>query len=927
MRIRLTRRMSRWIFLPLHLLRLLFAGAGTVVIWILWLALLILAVYQASIVIRREFVVPDWVRAKLVASLAESGLTLSSGTVSFDPTGRAVIQDVVISELGTNEPLLSVRAAALELDPLLLLTRRVEIHAFEFSGVSLHLPAIRSPSGRNEAVLESLAGRITPSGGHLTLHGVSGRFAGVEFTLSGSLLSPGRDDQRDFAKSARTTVRELRAAWVRTAQKALEALPQIEGIRAPKLAIDITQTRPRTYLIRGEAWAEQVSDEPARRISVAYPRALAQVALNLDGESTFTLTLSTPRANLPSGISAERLAAQVHGRFAPGSLQPRWDRAAVSAALLTRGPVALRHATLHTAASGLASNASFVCAGEPWEVAVETCDLAAGRLRGQASGRLNAEHLRLVEALSGRAIGPLLQLASTPRLAVQVSLDDGWKLRTASGWFAAGPVTARGVPLDGASAAFRVNGTQAIVEDIVLRQGPSLAQGTYLMDLSTRDFRFLLNGSLQPMGISGWFKDWWPRFWANFDFSEQLPTADVDVRGRWGSPAEITVYVGAQNGRTSIRGTLFDSISTRVFVRPHFYDVRYFHATQGKRAATGQFHRLIDPQSRVLSELAFSATSDLDLTEGARVLGDEIEAVVAPFRMSRPPRLEIAGKITGPAAPEGPGRQFNINASSTGDFLFYDFPLSGVSAVIAVHDDDIVVDPVTAGFAGGQATGRIHLSGRDADQRLGFDIRLRNAVLGQSIRNLEEFSARRNRQPAPQENRFQQRIAAGQLDLALSADGRFADLFSYQGEGNLELTGADLGEVRLLWVLSELLDKAFLNFSTLKLDTVRANFALEGRKLAFSDVRITGPRAAIEAQGDYALDRKSLEMKAKLFPFEESKSLFGTAAGLVFSPFSQALEFRLTGPLDKPSWAFVFGPTSMLRTITGSGRKEPDPTP
>jgi hypothetical protein len=308
-------------------------------------------------------------------------------------------------------------------------------------------------------------------------------------------------------------------------------------------------------------------------------------------------------------------------------------------------------------------------------------------------------------------------------------------------------------------------------------------------------------------------------------------------------------------------------------------------------------------------------------------LGEEVEAVVAPFRMSRPTRLEVAGKITGPAAPEGPGRHFEISASSAGDFLFYDFPLSGASAVIAVRNDDIVVDPVTAGFAGGQAAGRIHLSGRAADQRLGFDIRLRDAVLGQAIRNLEEFSARRNRQPAPQENRFQQRIAAGQLDLALSADGRFADLFSYHGEGNAELTGADLGEVRLLWVLSELMDKTFLNFSTLKLDTVRANFTLAGRTLAFSDVRITGPRAAIEAQGDYALDLKSLDMKAKLFPFEESKSLFGTAAGLVFSPFSQALEFRLTGPLDKPSWAFVFGPTSMLRTITGGGRGEPAPSP
>ena len=919
--------MSRWIFLPLHLLRLLFAGAGTVVVWILWLALIVLAVYQASIAIRREFVVPDWVRSKLVASLAESGLTLSTGTVSFDPTGRAVIQDLVISELGSNEPLVTVRAAAIELDPLLLLTRRIEIHAFEFSGASLHLPALRSPSGRNEAVLESIAGRLRPSGDRVALDGVSGRFGHVEFTVAGSVLRPSPVGSGDAAPPALGAVRDLRTAWLRTAQKALEALPQIDGIRAPRLAIDITQTRRRTFLIRAEALAEQVTDEPARRIHVEHPRALAQLTLELDGDSPFTLDLSTSRASLPGGISAERLTAQVHGHLVPGSLQPRWDHGAISAGRLTRGPVVLRHATVHTAASGLSSHASFVCAGEPWEIEVETCDLAAGRLLGQASGRLNAEHLRLIETLSGRDLAHLLQLASKPSVALQVSLNDGWKLQSASGRFEAGPVTARGVPLDGASAAFRIIGTQALAEDIVLRQGPSLARGTYTMDLSTRDFRFLLNGSLQPMGIAGWFKDWWPRFWANFDFSEQLPTADVDVRGRWGYPNETTVYVGARNGRTSIRGTLFDSINTRVFVRPHFYDVRQFHATQGKRAATGHFRRLIDPQSKALSELSFSATSDLDLTEGARVLGEEVEAVVAPFRMSRPTRLEVTGKITGPAAAEGAGRHFEISASSAGDFLFYDFPLSGVTAVIAVRNDDIVADPVTAGFAGGQATGRIHLSGRDADQRLGFDIRLRDAVLGQAIRNLEEFSARRNRQPAPQENRFQQRIAAGQLDLALSADGRFADLFSYRGEGNAELTGADLGEVRLLWVLSELLDKTLLNFSTLKLDTVRANFALDGRKLAFSDVRITGPRAAIEAQGDYALDRKSLDMKAKLFPFEESKTLFGTAAGLVFSPFSQALEFRLTGPLDKPSWAFVFGPTSMLRTITGSGREEPAPSP
>lgn len=919
--------MSRWIFLPLQLLRLLFAGAGTIVVWVFWLALAILAAYQASIIIRREFIVPDWVRARLDASLAESGLALSVGTLSFDPTGRAVVQDLVLSELGSNEPLLSVRAAAIELDPLLFLTRRLEIHTFEFSGASLHLPAIRSPSGRNEAVLESLAGRLRPSGDRIVVESVSGRFGGAEFTVAGSLLLPGLADPGRPARPVPDAVRDLRTAWVRSARKALEALPQLEGIRAPRLAINLTQTQPRTFLIRADASAERVTDEPTRRITAERARVIAQLALDLDGESTFEVALSSPRMNLPGGVSAERIAAEVRGALAADSWSPRWDRLELAAGSLSRGPVTLRHATLHLLAAGLASNASFVCAGEPWQITVETCDPAIGRLHAHASGRVNAEHLRLAEVLSGRPLGSLLQLASKPTLAVDVSLDDGWKLRTASGRFEAGAVTARGVPLDGASASFRVVGSQVAVDDIVLRQGPSLAKGSYAMDLATLDFRFLLNGSLQPTGISGWFKDWWPRFWSNFEFAEQLPTADVDVRGRWGSPAEITVYVGARNGRTTIRGTLFDSISTRVFVRPHFYDVRHFHVTQGQRAATGQFSRLIDPQSRALDTMAFTANSDLDLTEGARVLGEEVEAVVAPFRMTRPTRLEISGKITGPAAPEGPGRHLALNASSVGDFLFYDFPLSGVSASIAVNDDDIVADPVTAGFAGGRATGRIHLSGRGDSQRLGFDIRLQNAVLGQAIRNLEEFSARRNRQPAPEENRFQQRIAAGQLDLAVSADGRFADLFSYQGEGNAELTGADLGEVRLLWVLSELLDRTLLNFSTLKLDTVRANFALQGRKLAFSDVRITGPRAAIEAQGDYLLDRKSLDMRAKLFPFEESNSLFGTAVGLVFSPFSQALEFRLTGPLDKPSWAFVFGPTSMLRTITGSGRGEPEPKP
>jgi len=916
--------MSRWMLAPLQALRLLVSSAGTLILWVIWLHLLVLAVYQASIIARREFVVPEWIRARLNESIASAGLSLSTGTVSFDPTGRAVLQDLQLSDLGSGEPLLRVKAAFIELDPLLFLTRRLELHSVEFSGLSLHVPAIRSPSGRNEAVVESVAGRLRPSGNRWLIDRLSGRFGEAEFALRGSLLRPEFAPRKD---APRTAVEEARRTLVRWGERALQARARLDGVRSLRAFLDVEQTRTRAFVIRAELTADRVADASVHPFSADAVRLLGRIALEPEGDSAFTLDLATPRCDAPPGLTATALSARLEGRLNREASRPRLDRLQLAAGTINRGPVILRHATVDTELATLASHVSVRSLGEPWEITISSCDPVAGRLRAQAAGRLTEEHLALAETLSGRPLLSLLQLASKPRLEVDVTLDERWKLSRVTGRLAAGAVTARGVPLDGASASFRIAGDEVRVEDIILRQGPSEARGSYAMDLATRDFRFLLEGRLQPTGISGWFKDWWPRFWANFEFAEQLPTADVDVRGRWGAPTEIRVYVGARNGRTGIRGTLFDSISTQVFVRPHFHDVRHFRVTQGRRAAGGQFSRLSDPASRALARMDFSAVSDLDLTEGARVLGEEIEAVVAPFRMTRPTRLEVAGTLRGPGMPEGERRRIDLTASSVGDFLFHEFPLSGITATIAVRDDDIVADPVATGFAAGQATGRIHLSGRDESRRLGFDVQLKSAVLGRAIRDLEEFSARRNRQPPPQENRFQQRIAAGQFDLALSADGRLDDLFSYQGQGNAELKGADLGEVRLLWVLSELLDKTLLNFSTLKLDTVRANFALNGRKLAFSDVRITGPRAAVEAQGDYLLDRKSLDMKAKLFPFEESNGLFGTAVGLVFSPFSQALELRLTGPLDKPSWAFVFGPTSMLRTLTGNEKGESAPGP
>ena len=133
----------------------------------------------------------------------------------------------------------------------------------------------------------------------------------------------------------------------------------------------------------------------------------------------------------------------------------------------------------------------------------------------------------------------------------------------------------------------------------------------------------------------------------------------------------------------------------------------------------------------------------------------------------------------------------------------------------------------------------------------------------------------------------------------------------------------------MLGILSALLRQTLLNFSTLQLDAARANFTLEGRKLAFSEVKLTGPQAAMDTQGDYFLDTKAVAFTARIYPFQESRGIIGSAVGAVLAPFSQVLEVKLTGQLANPDWAFALGPINLLRSILGiePDSREPLPSP
>jgi hypothetical protein len=282
--------------------------------------------------------------------------------------------------------------------------------------------------------------------------------------------------------------------------------------------------------------------------------------------------------------------------------------------------------------------------------------------------------------------------------------------------------------------------------------------------------------------------------------------------------------------------------------------------------------------------------------------------------------VTVAGRFSSAVAEGGANVRLRIEGSTQGTFRFQQFPLQEVSFLATVNQDEILLEKFAGRFAGGALSGKARVWGVDDRRRLGFDLALSDASLGQVAAEVGGYFAARQGKPDAPPDKFVQEKANVRLTLAASAEGRYDDPLSYRGAGNASLAGAGLGEVPLLGTLSEL-----FKFTALRFTEAQTNFRLEGPKVVFPEVTLRGANAAVDAQGSYGLDTRTLDFNAKLFPFQESDNLLKTVLGAFLSPLSNAFEVKLLGTLSKPEWSFVMGPTNLLRSLAPGADATPKP--
>jgi hypothetical protein len=904
-------------------------GVATFVLWTLWLGLAVLFVLQIYAASVKELEVPVFVLRAFEQRLAASGMHAAVGRTQFDPSGRVLMQDVKVTLPGFNEPLVTARAIYARLDPWALAFGRFEPLELRVTGADLRVPAMFSPSGRSDGVISDLDAVLAPDGDDLGISSLNFRLGNLRVSVHGTVHLRGLQSGR----ATRVPVGRFLVQNYGSLTRQLDGvIDELAALDKPLLQAELMPSVSHGAVVNATLLAAGLRTPGRIGIQANGLRLSSLFPLPIGEAEDVEIEAGADSLRAPSyGGSARGLRALLTCRFSAGGLIPAIKEVEIAAADADAGGVDLRSPIVSLAPGPLPRLHAEVrgrLAGAPMSARADL-DFDASTAVVDFDGDLSPSLLDPVGRRVRRDLRRFLDMPSPVSVAGEARFGAGWKFQGVSGRAAVNGLVIRGVRIDEARARVEFDGRRLFAPEAFVRFGTSFARGSYDEDVSNLGYRFLIEGRLQPLAIAPWFQTkWWSEFFGHFQFPSEPPFANIDWRGRWPTDHESSIYLFVDSSAPVYNGAAFDDARARLFVRPNVVtDGLEIQASRGAGAASGTFRLAVAKRS-----LDVDIASTLDFGLAARALGPKGASLAAPFAFDRPPALEVRGHWDGPAAsdvratnPAWRIQSLRIDAKSGGGVRFHNFQLDGLAFSADVRGDDIALDPLAIGFAGGAATGRVRISGSGAARQIRLDTDLKGASLAGAIRAIQKYAALNSGKPQPSTDIFLKGKADVRLDLSVSAVGAYADPLSYQGRGTASLQGAGLYDVPMLGMLSRLLD-----FTTLRFNTARADFQLNGPVLVFPDVRLTGANSAIQARGTYALNRHALDFNARIYPLGQSKGFVQRFIDVPLSLLSDVFEVKLTGSLDKPSWTLLAGPTNLVRALTSQGNgagKSPSSAP
>jgi hypothetical protein len=910
--------------------RFLAALLLTVVLWTAWLALLILLACQAYIASVNVLPVPQFVLREIEDHLAESGVSVTFGQATFDPSGRILLLQAKVRLASFSEPVVTADAIYLRLDPWALLESRFEAREIRATGANLYVPAMLSASGAPEKLIEDLDGgfSITERGDEFSVDYLNCHLGGIAVSAHGTINAGTLKRSQQPAGASIPLAEFLAGNYASLSREFTQVQDQLAGLDHAVVNAVLIPSDTRGAIVRAEIFADGLKLTSPLALEAGELRASSRFPL-LGGAPLMTSAVATAESlRIGDKLGATGVRARVRGSLKFDTLAFDPKQLDVTAGVVSADGefLAAPIARISTDGGGrLKATLEAGLLGRPLSLS-GTVDLGAKSADVAFDSSLSPRLLEPISQRTGFDIRRFADLTAPVDVHGTARFGPGWKFEDLRARVDTRSFVAYHVPFDEARGDVFFDGTHLKVSDAYGRSGEDFVYGSYEQDFSTSLYRYLVNGRLRPMHISAWFGgDWWAGVFGNFQFPTQPPDANLEVSGKYSKIRHFSVYGYAEVPDPILKGIVFDRLKTVIFVNEFGANGLTVDLERHGGTAKGSFRLATEPVNGIWTGFDLDADATLDPTPVAKILPDEAAAAINAFTFDTPPALSVQGHFDGPAARGPPHKTLHLVVREPAPLKIHGVPFDRAAFRLELSDDTIDVADIDAGFAGGNVVGSAHVEGPDDDRRLRFKATLAGASLGQAARAAQGYVTTGGpAKPSGTMDTFAKDKSGVRLDLNAAAGGRMGELKSYVGEGSLQIQGAQLGELSLFGGLSKV-----LRFSELRFSQARSTIKIANASLEFPDLSVRGANSQIRAKGTYSIDRHQLDFTVNVYPFAESGSVLQIFNALS-APISAILRVKLSGSIEDPTWRLAYSPLNLLRfgdaKALGS-EKAPAPSP
>ena len=440
----------------------------------------------------------------------------------------------------------------------------------------------------------------------------------------------------------------IASRYVTACRQLMAAAEKLDAFDEPSIEIELVPSESRAAIANAILTARGLKLDLPWAITATGLRATARFPLVGETPAMIPLELTADELLLPRDVHAQGVRASVRGSLNPARFKFEPGQIELSADLVNAEGMAVTAFAGRFIPGPLPKLRAEMIArfmDSPLVFIAET-DFAVKTASVKFEGALAPGWLDLVSNRVGRDVRKFVDF-TTPIITTGGSATFGadWKFERLAADVDAHAVNAYHVMIDAGRGRVELTPKHFYASEAQARLGNNFARGSYEQMFGSREFRFLLEGRLLPLDISGWFGPWWPNFFHTFEFPGGPPQASVDVAGRWGEGWRTTVFVFADVNSPVIRGARLDRARTLLFIRPGFYDGLETLGTLGEGLARGTFTYQLEPATFAWKQFDFAGVSSIDLDVAGKLIGPISADWLSPFKFERPPALKISGRL------------------------------------------------------------------------------------------------------------------------------------------------------------------------------------------------------------------------------------------------------------------------------------------